>query len=92
MPPYDYGPPPYSGYGDGYYGGGYFGYGPRPYYRRRRPVVIEKTVVYRPGWYGSTSLRQKRQWGRYPPQPIRPGFYGPRRPAVVVQKTVVYRG
>ncbi|KAL6722947.1 hypothetical protein Aduo_018011 [Ancylostoma duodenale] len=52
MPPYDYGPPPYSGYGDGYYGGGYFGYGPRPYYRRRRPVVIEKTVVYRPGWYG----------------------------------------
>ncbi|EYC18219.1 hypothetical protein Y032_0028g1740 [Ancylostoma ceylanicum] len=49
-PPNDFGPSPYYGYGGGYYGDNYYGYGPyRPYWRRRRPTVIEKTVIYRNG-------------------------------------------
>ncbi|KAL6722948.1 hypothetical protein Aduo_018012 [Ancylostoma duodenale] len=47
-PPFNYGHSPFYDYG-GYGPGGYYGYGPRPYWRWRRPTVIEKTVIYRPG-------------------------------------------
>ncbi|EYC18221.1 hypothetical protein Y032_0028g1742 [Ancylostoma ceylanicum] len=43
-PPYNYGPYPNYGYGGGWYGSGYY----NPYWRRR-PTVVEKTVIYRPG-------------------------------------------
>ncbi|RCN48391.1 hypothetical protein ANCCAN_05539 [Ancylostoma caninum] len=49
-------------------------------------------IVCLASFASSTSIREKRQWGRYPPPPYRPRPFGPRRPAVVVQKTVVYRG
>ncbi|RCN48390.1 hypothetical protein ANCCAN_05538 [Ancylostoma caninum] len=44
----NYGGGMYPNYGGGFYpnyGGGW--YGPRPYWRR--PTVVEKTVIYRPG-------------------------------------------
>ncbi|EYC18220.1 hypothetical protein Y032_0028g1741 [Ancylostoma ceylanicum] len=38
-PPYNYGPYPNYGYGGGWYGSGYY----------RRPTIIKKTTIYRPG-------------------------------------------